>query len=88
VPTGQLASLFGELLELAERTEGKEWGSDEQLKRYLRTTPVEPMSTRDVEATIARILAENEERAVLVDGPGKNKNPGPSLLGQGSKVAL
>lgn len=88
VPTGQLASPFGELLELAERTEAKEWGSEEQLKRYLRTSPGERTSTTDVEAAIVRILAENEGRAVLVDGPGKNKNPGPSLLGQGSNVAL
>ncbi len=88
VPTGQLASPFGELLELAERTDAKEWGSEEQLKRYLRTAPVERTSTRDVEAAIRRILAENEERAVLADDPGKSENPGPSLLGQGSNVAL
>ena len=88
VPTGRLAAPFGELLELIEQAEVKEWGSEDQLKRYLRRDPREPTSIQEIEATIARILSGNEERAVLVDGPGKNKNPGPHVLGQGLNVAL
>ncbi len=88
VPTGKLASPFGELLALVEQTEPQEWGSEDQLKRYLRSAPMESTGIREIEDTIARILAENEERAVLMDSPGKSKNPGPTLLGQGSNVAL
>ncbi len=88
VPTGKLASPFGELLTLVEQTEPQEWGSEDQLKRYLRSAPMESAGIREIEDTIARILTENEKGAVLMDSPGQSENPGPSLLGQGSNVAL
>jgi site-specific DNA recombinase len=88
VPTGRLAAPFGQLLELVEQAEVKDWRSEDQLKRYLRRDPREPTSVREIEATIARVLGRDEERAVLMDGPRKNKNPGPHVLGQGLNVAL
>ena len=88
VTTGQLATPFGELLELEERTEAVEWGSEEQLKRHLRTGPVPRRSLGGVETTIARILDAHEKRAVLMDGPGRSENPGSFLKGQGSNVVL
>ena len=72
MPTGDLASPFGELMELAEQAEPQEWGSEEQLKRYLRTGPVGTRARSAMEARIRRIL---RGRKPPERGPGTSKTP-------------
>lgn len=90
VPTGQLRSPFGELLELAERSEARPepWGSAEQLQRYLRTSETERRTRAEIDETIARILAGDNEKAARAGGQDDSSNAGRLTVGQGSNVEL
>ena len=77
MPTGTLARAFDGLLELAgpDGALAGGTGSEEHRRRYLRTGPAPNQSRAQVEATIARILAE------------KDRTPAADDCGQGSNVA-
>jgi hypothetical protein len=82
VPTGQLASPFGELLELAERTEDKERGSEEQLKRYLRTAPAQRTSTTESRQPSPESWPRTKKGPFWSTAP-KEQEPWPPIAGPG-----
>jgi site-specific DNA recombinase len=89
VPTGRLREPFGQLLELADRAEPREeWGSEEQLKRYLRTGPAPKRNRATVEAQIRRILGENAAWDAQVGVPGERRNPDSPIVSRGSNVVF
>ena len=73
----RLITPFGELLELAEQADAREeeWGSERQLRRYLRTSPLPHRQQDEVEEAIARILGENERTLAAM-----NRDQGSNVL--------
>ena len=91
MPYGRLAAPFGQLLELAERTETRnveEQVAEERLQRYLRTGPPRRRSRKAMEAAVARILGDGEGGAITTNSSENDENPDRSAIGQGSNVVL
>ena len=89
VNSGQLASPFGELLELTEQAEIRDKSNEtgERPGHYLRATNGSRQN-ESFGAVIDEILKQREEEEAALTGSGNGMNPDQIFSGQGSNVAL
>ncbi len=85
MPTGHLATPFGELMELTDQAEAKEGSTGP--KHYLRRRNGWG-DAEEMGAAIERVLAEREAHEEVPTGAGNEEVPDQIFTGQGSNVRL